>query len=130
MELVEGKPLTGPLPLSRAIEYARQILEALDAAHSKGIVHHDLKPANILVSRLGVKLLDFGIAGFGAGDAASNAGTLPYMSPEQLQGEPFDARSDLFSFGCILCEMLTGRRAFGGPSRAEVTRAILEREPD
>ena len=125
MELVEGTPLKGPLPLEKAIEYAGQILDALDAAHKKGITHRDLKPANILVTKQGIKLLDFGLAKqtdplketdvtralTGQGQIL---GTLQYMSPEQLQGKEVDARSDLFSFGCVLYEMLTGKRAFEG----------------
>ena len=130
MELIEGKPLKGPLPLSKAIEYAGQILDALDAAHRKGIVHCDLKPANILVTRQGIKLLDFGIAAFGVDGPPSLAGTLPYVAPEQLQGASPDIRSDLFSFGCIFYEILTGNRPFLGNSPAELTRAILESEPE
>src|SRR5262249_47141727 len=120
MELVEGEPLSGPLPIEKAVEYAGQILEALDAAHRKGITHGDLKPANIRVTKQGVKLLDFGLAKQAApgpdGATLTKAltsqgqilGTLQYMSPEQLQGKEVDARSDLFSFGCVLYEMLTG----------------------
>jgi serine/threonine protein kinase len=142
MELVEGTRLRGPLPLKQAIEYAGQILDALDAAHRKGITHRDLKPANILVTKQGVKLLDFGLAKRSAplqeSDATLTAaltgkgqilGTLQYMSPEQLQSKEADARSDLFSFGCVLCEMLTGKRAFQGESASSVIAAILEREP-
>src|SRR5450755_4216616 len=142
MEVVEGAPLKGPLPLEKAVEYAGQILDALDAAHRKGITHRDLKPANILVTKQGIKLLDFGLAKqigplretdgtltsalTGQGQIL---GTLQYMSPEQLNGKEADARSDLFSFGCVLYEMLTGRRAFEGQSAASVIAAILEREP-
>src|SRR5262249_41418703 len=142
MEFVEGIPLRGPLPLKQAMEYAGQILEALDTAHRKGITHRDLKPANILVTKQGVKLLDFGLAKRGGPlnetDATVTAaltgkgeilGTLQYMSPEQLQGKDVDARSDLFSFGCVLYEMLLGKRAFEGQSAASVIAAILEREP-
>src|SRR6516162_10032681 len=142
MELVEGTPLRGPLPLKQAVEYACQILEALDTAHRKGITHRDLKPANILVTKQGVKLLDFGLAKRGGPlretDATLTAaltgkgeilGTLQYMSPEQLQGKDVDARSDLFSFGCVLYEMLAGKQAFEGQSAASVIAAILEREP-
>jgi serine/threonine protein kinase/Tol biopolymer transport system component len=133
MELIEGKPLKGPLPLSKAIEYACQILDALDTAHRKGIVHCDLKPANILVTRQGIKLLDFGIAAFGADGPLGLVGTLAYVAPEQLQGSTPDIRSDLFSFGCIFYEVLTGHRPFQGDSPAELARAILEsdsEEPD
>jgi Tol biopolymer transport system component/tRNA A-37 threonylcarbamoyl transferase component Bud32 len=142
MEYVDGVPLHGPLPLAQAAEYANQILDALDAAHKKGITHRDLKPANILVSRAGIKLLDFGLAKntgplketdatltmaiTGEGEIV---GTLQYMSPEQLQGKEADARSDLFSFGCVLYEMLTGRRPFEGPNAATVIAAILDKEP-
>src|SRR5215472_7991365 len=144
MEYVEGQPLKGPLPVERAVEYARQILDALDAAHRMGIVHRDLKPANILVTKNGVKLLDFGLAKAERAKAASASdetvtqaitqegtilGTLQYMAPEQLQGKGADARSDLFSFGCVLYEMLTGKRAFEGESAPSVIAAVLEREP-
>jgi Tol biopolymer transport system component/predicted Ser/Thr protein kinase len=140
MELVEGSPLKGPLPLDEAVEYAGQILDALDAAHKKGITHRDLKPANILVTKQGIKLLDFGLAKQTAPLNETDVtraltgkgqilGTLQYMSPEQVQGKEVDARSDLFSFGCVLYEMLTGKRAFGGESPASVIAAILEREP-
>ena len=142
MEFVEGAPLKGPLPLDKAVEYAGQILEALDAAHRKGITHRDLKPANILVTKQGIKLLDFGLAKQSGPlqetDATLTAaltskgqivGTLQYMSPEQLQGKEADPRSDLFSFSCVLYEMLTGKRAFEGQSAASVIAAILEREP-
>jgi serine/threonine protein kinase len=141
MEFVDGAPLKGPLPLAKAVEYAGQILEALDAAHRKGVVHRDLKPANILVSKQGVKLLDFGLAKQvgpmgsdatvtnGLTAAGSILGTVQYMSPEQLQGKSVDARSDLFSFGCVLYELLTGRRAFDGENPASVIAAVLEREP-
>jgi eukaryotic-like serine/threonine-protein kinase len=143
MEFVEGPPLKGPLPVEKAAEYAGQILDVLDTAHRKGITHRDLKPANILVTRQGIKLLDFGLAKLKTAPLAETdatvtqpltargqiLGTLQYMSPEQLQGKEADARSDLFSFGCVLYEMLTGRRAFDGASSASVIAAILEREP-
>jgi len=142
MEYIEGTQLKGPLPVEKAVEYASQILDALDAAHKKGITHRDLKPANILVTKQGIKLLDFGLAKRAAPQAETDAtltkaltgqgqilGTLQYMSPEQLQGKPADARSDLFAFGCVLYEMLSGKRAFEGSSTASVIAAILEREP-
>src|SRR5262252_1559772 len=142
MEFVEGIPLRGPLPLKQAVEYAGQMLDALDAAHRKGITHRDIKPANVLVTKQGLKLLDFGLAKrrgpLEESDATLTAaltgkgeilGTLQYMSPEQLQGKDVDARSDLFSFGCLLYEMVTGKRAFEGQSAASVIAAILEREP-
>ena len=144
MEYIEGTPLTGPLPLAQALKYAIQICNALDAAHMKGIVHRDLKPGNILVTKTGVKLLDFGLAKVAQHKPASEAtltmaltgkneivGTLYYMSPEQLQAQAtdqeVDARSDIFSFGLVLYEMLTGRRAFEGSSPASVIAAIMER---
>ena len=142
MEYVDGTPLAGPLPLDRAAEYSNQILDALAAAHGKGITHRDLKPANILVSHSGIKLLDFGLAKHGGPLKETDAtltqaitgegeivGTLQYMSPEQLQGKEADARSDLFSFGCVLYEMLSGRRAFEGANAASVIAAILDKEP-
>ena len=141
MELVDGTPLKGPLTFQESIACARQILDALDAAHRKGITHRDLKPANILVTAQGIKLLDFGLAKRSAPLQDSDptvtsitrsgeiAGTLEYMSPEQLQGKEADARSDLFSFGCVFYEMLSGRRAFEGQSAASVIAAILDREP-
>ncbi len=143
MELVDGEPLKGPLPVEKAVEYAKQILDALDAAHKKGIIHRDLKPANIMVSKQGIKLLDFGLAKQAgpltqtdatviAGITGQNqiVGTLQYMSPEQLQNQPADARSDLFAFGCVLYEMLSGKRAFSGDSAASLIGAILHREPE
>ena len=142
MELVDGSPVKGPMPVAKAVEHAGQILAALDAAHRKGVVRRDLKPANILLTKQGVKLLDFGLAKHtppvvsgdatrtqGLTGAGTILGTLQYMSPEQLQGKPVDSRSDLFSFGCVLYEMLTGKRAFEGENPASVMGAILEREP-
>jgi Tol biopolymer transport system component len=148
MEYIEGTPLKGPLPVDQALKYAIQICDALAAAHRKGIIHRDLKPANILVTRTGIKLLDFGLAKLGAagtgqavapaGDATFTmaltgkneiVGTLYYMSPEQLQASDrdIDARSDIFSFGVVLYELLTGKRAFEGSSPASVIAAIMER---
>jgi serine/threonine protein kinase/Tol biopolymer transport system component len=148
MELIDGAPLKGPLPLDRALKYAVLICDALDAAHKKGITHRDLKPSNILVTKNGIKLLDFGLAKFADSGArpATTApsdetltmaltgkneivGTLFYMSPEQLQtaGRELDSRSDIFSFGLVLYEMLTGKRAFEGSSPASVIAAIMER---
>jgi len=144
MEYIEGSPLKGPLPLDLAIRYAAQICDALDAAHRKGITHRDLKPANILVTKAGsqssIKLLDFGLAKVGSavpldeevtGMAFTGTreilGTIYYMAPEQLEGKPADARSDIFSFGLVLYEMLTGKRAFEGASPATVIAAIVER---
>jgi eukaryotic-like serine/threonine-protein kinase len=141
MEYIEGTPLRGPLPLPQALTYARQICAALDAAHKKNIIHRDLKPGNILVTPSGIKVLDFGLAKISGGavgmDEATltNAltgkgeilGTLNYMSPEQLQGREAGVESDIFSFGLVLYEMLTGKRAFDGSSPASVIAAILER---
>jgi Tol biopolymer transport system component len=147
MELLEGETLAarvsqGPLALDRAITYAIQIAEALGAAHSDGIVHRDLKPSNIMLTRSGVKLLDFGLArlrgsaiaeGVGNASHLTNgrpiAGTLPYMSPEQVRGEGADARSDIFALGAVLYEMIAGRRAFAADSRAGIVAMILERDP-
>jgi eukaryotic-like serine/threonine-protein kinase len=145
MEFIEGTPLQGPLPQDRALRYAVQICDALDAAHKKSITHRDLKPANILVTANGVKLLDFGLAKMGsasaspASDEATQAadltevgtvlGTASYMSPEQAKGEPTDARSDIFSFGVVLYEMLSGRRAFSKNSAVETMAAIVRDEP-
>jgi serine/threonine protein kinase len=142
MEYIEGQPLKGPLPLQQALKYAVQICDALDAAHRQGIIHRDLKPGNILVTKSGVKLLDFGLAKL-SGDKmravvehtmtmaltgqGQIVGTLQYMSPEQLQSQETGAGSDIFSFGLVLYEMLTGKRAFDGSSPASVIAAILER---
>jgi serine/threonine protein kinase len=139
MELIDGAPLKGPLPLEKAIDYARQILDALDAAHQKGITHRDLKPGNILVTKQGIKLLDFGLAKQSGPlketemtqaltQQGQLVGTLNYMSPEQIQSKEADARSDIFSFGLVLHEMLTGKRAFEGTSAASIIAAILERD--
>jgi Tol biopolymer transport system component/tRNA A-37 threonylcarbamoyl transferase component Bud32 len=141
MEYVEGTPLKGPLPLEKAVECASQLLDALGAAHKNGITHRDLKPANILITKSGIKLLDFGLAKQTGPLKETDAtkaltvqgeilGTLQYMSPEQLQGKEVDARSDLFSFGCVLYELVTSKRAFEGTSAASVIAAILEREPE
>lgn len=144
MEHIEGIPLTGPMSTDRALKYALQICDALEAAHKKGIVHRDLKPANILVSAAGVKLLDFGLAQIqhesqngeditktiGLTQAGTILGTAAYMSPEQAEGKPVDARSDIFCFGALLYEMLSGRRAFGSDSAIGAVAAILHKEPD
>ena len=143
MEYVEGEILTGPVPVADAVRLAVQIAEALTAAHRKGIVHRDLKPANILVAESGAKLLDFGLAQMDAplmsGDGTISValsepgvivGTVAYMSPEQAQGQAVDARSDVFSFGAVLYEVLSGRRAFRGDTPfATITAVINERPP-
>jgi eukaryotic-like serine/threonine-protein kinase len=145
MEYIEGAPLKGPMPVDQALKYSIQICEALEAAHKKGIIHRDLKPANILVTKTGLKLLDFGLAKITSAAKPLDentltraltgkneiVGTLYYMSPEQLQaqanGREIDTRSDIFSFGLVLYEMLTGKRAFDGSSQASVIAAIMER---
>jgi TolB-like protein/Tfp pilus assembly protein PilF/predicted Ser/Thr protein kinase len=137
MEYVEGEPLRGPLPPAEAVRFVTQVAEALEEAHGKGIIHRDLKPDNILKTRAGVKILDFGLAKLVAvedSDATRTIegtvmGTAAYMSPEQAQGKPVDARSDIFAFGLVLYEMLSGRRAFPGGSMADVLSAILRDEP-
>jgi Tol biopolymer transport system component len=149
MELLDGETLrervtAGPIAARKAIEYAVQIARGLAAAHDKGIVHRDLKPENIIVTRDGlVKILDFGLArqapaAFGGVTEATIPqdttpgtvlGTVGYMSPEQVRGEPVDARSDLFSFGSVLYEMLTARRAFQRDTTAETMTAILREDP-
>ena len=140
-----------PLRLQEALEVGAQIADALATAHRHGIVHRDLKPANIMLVKTGAalqaKLLDFGLAklrpqpgaaGAGLSELSTQApattpgavmGTVPYMAPEQLEGKPTDARTDLFAFGCVLYEMLTARRAFGGDSQASVISAIMSSEP-
>ena len=144
-ELLEGETLLerlrlGPLPVERAVDFGRQIAAGLAAAHAKGVVHRDLKPANLFVTLDGrLKILDFGLAkqtGAEGGAPASGAtrpgmvlGTVGYMSPEQVRGHPVDLRSDIFSFGAVLYEMLSGRRAFSGDSAVETMNAILSHEP-
>ncbi len=141
MEHVEGSQLKGPLPVAKAIVLGCQILDALDAAHKRGIVHRDLKPANILVTKSGVKVLDFGLA-TQSGDAVTRVGTIAgtpsYMAPEQMEGREVDARADIYAFGCVMFEMLTGKRAAEGadalasvpPGIARLIRKCLERDPD
>ena len=120
MEYVDGAPLRGPLSAEEAVRLAVQIASALEEAHGRGILHRDLKPANIMVTGKGAKLLDFGLAKSIANDDATRTiegtvlGTLAYMSPEQAEGKPVDQRSDVFSFGAVLYEMVSGTRAFDG----------------
>ncbi len=146
MEFVEGQDLStriGSLPAAEALRLAAQIAEALEAAHDAGIVHRDLKPANVRVTPTGVvKVLDFGIAksveAQGALGATTSMATVPgtrigtagYMSPEQLRGQEVDKRTDVWAFGCVLFEMLAGRRVFGGATASDAAAASLEREPD
>jgi eukaryotic-like serine/threonine-protein kinase len=142
MEYIDGAPPRGPLAAPEAVRLALCIAAALEAAHEKGITHRDLKPANILVTRSGLKLLDFGLAlvddksGVDIADAPTALsvagavmGTAAYMSPEQAQGKPADARSDIFSFGLVLYEMLSGRQAFAGNSAVETMAAVIREEP-
>src|SRR5437868_7989576 len=150
MELLEGETLRdrlakGPLAWREAVDIGAAIAEGLAAAHAKGIVHRDLKPENLFLTADGrVKILDFGLARMAplpqsqpeaspyvpAGtDAGGVMGTVGYMSPEQVRSQPADARSDIFSFGCVLYEMVTGRRAFQRETAAETMTAILHDEP-
>jgi serine/threonine protein kinase/Tol biopolymer transport system component len=150
MELVSGDTLKGPLPLATALNYAKQIADALEAAHEKGIVHRDLKPANIMVTSADVvKVLDFGLAavvessGSSSGNLADSPtltvsptragmilGTAAYMSPEQARGKPVDKRSDIWAFGVVFYEMLTGRPLFSGETVSDILVEILGKEPD
>jgi serine/threonine protein kinase len=152
MELVEGETLAkilerGPLPLDKALQYAVQIVDALAAAHARGVIHRDLKPANIVITQNGVKVLDFGLAKLSAerlqgANAATVAaatspitgvgtvlGTLYYMAPEQVEAKEADERSDIFSFGVVAYEMVTGQRPFTGDSQASVMAALLKDQP-
>ncbi len=147
MELVSGETLAdvllrGALPVAEALRLAAQMAAALEAAHERGVTHRDLKPANIKITTDGVvKVLDFGLAkAEGDGDATATAtlvtaagavlGTAPYMSPEQARGATVDRRTDIWAFGCVLCEMLTGRLVFDGSSRSDIVVGILQNEPD
>jgi len=154
MELVEGEGLDerigrGPIPVEEAVAIALQIADALEAAHEKGIVHRDLKPANVRVRPDGtVKVLDFGLAkaweGSASGSDIGNSptitahhtragvilGTAAYMSPEQARGKPVDRRADIWAFGCVVLEMLTGSRTFGGDTVTDVIAAVVTRDPD
>ena len=153
MEYLDGETLAkrihrGPLPLEEALRYAAEIADALDKAHRQGIVHRDLKPGNVMITKSGTKLLDFGLARLKQANAtpvfSSNSlptnvsaltgqgtilGTLQYMAPEQLEGKDADARTDIFAFGSLIYEMVTGRPAFEGKSQVSLIAAILEREP-
>src|SRR5512139_556960 len=145
LEYVEGKPLSSPLAEREAVRLAIQIATALEEAHRNGIIHRDLKPSNIMVTDKGsVKLLDFGLAklyeqdasistsptaDFPATQAGAVLGTVAYMSPEQAQGQPADARSDIFSFGLVLYEMLSGKRAFSGDTPLVIGSALMKEEP-
>jgi eukaryotic-like serine/threonine-protein kinase len=151
MECVEGETLAkrlekGPLPLEQALKYGAQIAEALDKAHRSGIVHRDLKPGNVMLTATGAKLLDFGLAKpttpmvtlatltiaaqpSPVTQEGTIVGTFQYMSPEQIEGKVLDGRSDIFSLGAVLYEMLTGQRAFEGKTQLSVATAILEKEP-
>ena len=134
MELVEGETIaarlkSGPLPVKTALLYASQIAAALAEAHGKGIIHRDLKPGNIMIAKSGVKVLDFGLAKSGEDETVTAShmvmGTPAYMAPEQREGKPADARSDIYSFGCVLYEMLTGARV--GAQRKRIPSRRLER---
>src|SRR5258707_7055580 len=150
MECVEGETLAkrlekGPLLLEQVLKYGAQIADALDKAHRAGIVHRDLKPGNIMLTPTGLKLLDFGLAKTSSlvdmaamtvtkaespiTEQGTIVGTFQYMSPEQVEGRELDGRSDIFSLGAVLYEMVTGQRAFEGKSRLSIASAILEKEP-
>ncbi len=148
MELVEGETLKGPLPLETALNYAKQIADALEAAHEKNIVHRDLKLANIMITPAGdVKVLDFGLAAVAQSSDPSDPvnsptltisptragmilGTAAYMSPEQARGKTVDKRADIWAFGVVLFEMLTGKRLFDGQTISDTLAAVLKTEPD
>jgi eukaryotic-like serine/threonine-protein kinase len=151
MEYLEGETLSarltkGPLPLEQTLRYGIEIADALDKAHRQGIVHRDLKPANVMLTKTGIKLLDFGLAKVvPSASSASNLTSLPtqqgltqegtilgtfqYMAPEQLEGKEADARSDIFAYGAVLYEMATGRKAFSAASQASLITAIMSSEP-
>jgi serine/threonine-protein kinase len=151
MELVEGEAPKGPMPLAQALDIARQIADALKAAHEKGIVHRDLKPDNLRITPEGkVKVLDFGLARLGnapqdspprshdsptlisvaATQAGIILGTASYMSPEQARGKPADRRADIWAFGVVVYELLTGRPLFEGESISDTIAGVLKTDPD
>src|SRR5579872_2644026 len=152
MEYLEGETLAhrlkkGALAPEQVLQYAIQITDALDTAHKHGVIHRDLKPGNIMLTKTGAKLLDFGLAKMRAAEATAGmtgaltqttpltgegtiVGTLQYMAPEQLEGEEADARTDLFALGSVIYEMATGRKAFEGKSQASVISAIMKAEPE
>src|SRR5713226_6761848 len=150
MEYVEGQDLCGPMDLDDALPIIQQLIDGIEAAHEKNIVHRDLKPANIKITPEGVvKILDFGLAKatepppseegnpansptltMGATQAGAILGTAAYMAPEQAKGKAADKRSDIWSFGAILYEMLTGKRLFPGESAVEILGAVLNRDAD
>src|SRR5262245_54084257 len=151
MEYLEGETLAqrlarGALPLNEALEVAISIADALDKAHGQGVTHRDLKPGNIMLTQSGAKLLDFGLAklqeapqsskppsaGPASGDTApgTSLGTMQYMAPEQLEGKEADSRTDIFAFGAVLYEMVSGKRAFDGRSQALLIASIMSADPD
>jgi serine/threonine-protein kinase len=147
MELVEGEPLRAPQPIETALDYARQIADALETAHEKGITHRDLKPANIMITPQGVvKVLDFGLAAVAQSSGSDPStsptltispthagmilGTAAYMAPEQARGKAVDKRADIWAFGVVLYEMLTGEQLFQGETVSDTLAAVLTREPD
>ena len=152
MECLEGESLAdrlvrGPLPIEEVLRYGSQVADALDKAHQRGVIHRDLKPGNIMLTKTGAKVLDFGLAKQaqvkGSSSSALTAmtspkpltvegtivGTFQYMAPEQIEGSEADARSDIFALGCVLYEMATGKRAFAGKTQASVIASILATEP-
>src|SRR2546423_5418203 len=148
MELLDGETLAdrlsrGPLPLADVLKYGAQVAEALGKAHREGVIHRDLKPGNVMLTKSGAKLLDFGLAkSIGQSDAPAEAtlqkpltqegmvlGTFQYMAPEQLAGEEPDARTDIFALGGVLYEMATGKRAFEGKTKTSLIAAIVSGEP-